>query len=135
MLAGFGRPWTGLEFIGFTVHTVRHGCVAWSARSGLCIAADQTRESDLHFFTRLAKKHDAVATVKKGRLVFKPIGSTIATTGDELETITITRADGDQHRYHSADRNAYSVCAPTGTTRTRPRKRACWWARKTTKSA
>jgi len=33
---------------------------------------DQTRESDLHFLTRLAKKHDAVATVKKGRLVFKP---------------------------------------------------------------
>lgn len=69
---------------------------------------DQTRESDLHFLTRLAKKHDAVATVKKGRLVFKPIGSTIAANGDELETLTITRADGDQHRYHSADRNAYS---------------------------
>ncbi|RZJ62927.1 MAG: phage late control D family protein [Acidovorax sp.] len=69
---------------------------------------DQTRESDLHFLTRLAKKHDAVATVKKGRLVFKPIGSTKAANGDDLETITITRADGDQHRYHSADRNAYS---------------------------
>ncbi|WP_010465901.1 contractile injection system protein, VgrG/Pvc8 family [Acidovorax radicis] len=69
---------------------------------------DQTRESDLHFLTRLAKKHDSVATVKKGRLVFKPIGSTKATNGDDLETITITRADGDRHRYHSADRNAYS---------------------------
>lgn len=69
---------------------------------------DQTRESDLHFLTRLAKKHDAVATVKKGRLVFKPIGSTKAANGEDLETITITRADGDQHRYHSADRNAYS---------------------------
>lgn len=69
---------------------------------------DQTRESDLHFLTRLARKHDAVATVKKGRLVFKPIGSTRAANGEDLETITITRADGDQHRYHSADRNAYS---------------------------
>ena len=29
---------------------------------------DQTGESDLHFLTRLAKKHDAVATVKKGHL-------------------------------------------------------------------
>lgn len=69
---------------------------------------DQTRESDLHFLTRLAQKHDAVATVKKGRLVFKPIGSTKAANGDELDTVTLTRADGDQHRYHSADRNAYS---------------------------
>ena len=69
---------------------------------------DQTHESDLHFLTRLAKKHDAVATVKKGRLIFKPIGSTKAANGDDLERITITRADGDQHRYHSADRNAYS---------------------------
>lgn len=69
---------------------------------------DQTRESDLHFLTRLAKKHDAVATVKKGRLVFKPIGATTSANGDELNAITITRAAGDQHRYHSADRNAYS---------------------------
>lgn len=69
---------------------------------------DQTQESDLHFLTRLAKKHDAVATVKKGRLIFKPIGSTRGSNGDEIDLITITRADGDQHRYHSADRNAYS---------------------------
>ena len=69
---------------------------------------DQTGESDLHFLTRLAKKHDAVATVKKGHLVFLPINGTKSSSGQELGAITITRAAGDQHRYHSADRNAYS---------------------------
>ena len=69
---------------------------------------DQTNESDLHFLTRLAKKYDAVATVKKGRLYFAPIGSTRGATGEEIAALTITRAAGDQHRYHSADRNAYS---------------------------
>ena len=57
---------------------------------------------------RLAKKHDAVATVKKGHLVFLPINGTKSSSGQELGAITITRAAGDQHRYHSADRNAYS---------------------------
>lgn len=69
---------------------------------------DQTNESDLHFLTRLAKKHDAVATVKKGRLVFLPINGTRSSTGQELEAITLTRAAGDQHRYHTADRNSYT---------------------------
>lgn len=73
---------------------------------------DQTHESDLHFATRLAKQHDAVCTVKKGRLVFIPINSRTNTTqqaaGAELDEWTLTRADGDRHRYHSAERNAYS---------------------------
>lgn len=69
---------------------------------------DQTNESDLHFLTRLAKKHDAVATVKKGRLVFLPINGTRSSSGEELEAITLTRAAGDSHRYHTADRHSYS---------------------------
>ena len=42
------------------------------------------------------------------RLLLIPLCCLMAANGDDLETITITRADGDQHRYHSADRNAYS---------------------------
>lgn len=69
---------------------------------------DQTNESDLHFLTRLARQHDAVATVKKGHLVFGPINGTKLSTGQAVPGMNLTRADGDQHRYHSADRNAYS---------------------------
>lgn len=69
---------------------------------------DQTHESDLHFATRLAKQYDAVCTVKKGRLAFIPINGSRNAAGVELEGRTLTRADGDQHRYHTAERNAYS---------------------------
>lgn len=63
---------------------------------------DQTHESDVHFLTRLAARYDAVATVKKGTLVFGAIDRMT------LAPVTITRRDGDQHRYHTSDREAYS---------------------------
>jgi phage protein D len=69
---------------------------------------DQTNESDLHFLTRLARQHDAVCTVKKGRLVFLPVNGTRSSTGEELAAIALTRAAGDQHRYHTADRHSYT---------------------------
>ena len=69
---------------------------------------DQTNESDVHFLTRLGRQHDAVATVKKGRLVFLPIGSTTNAAGKRLDAITLTRTDGDSHRYHQAARDSYT---------------------------
>ena len=63
---------------------------------------DQTHESDVHFLTRLAARYDAVATVKKGTLVFGAIDRM------KLAPVTITRRDGDQHRFHTSDREAYS---------------------------
>lgn len=69
---------------------------------------DQTHESDLHFCTRLASQHDAVCTVKKGHLLFLPVQDTRTSSGQPLRAVTITRGQGDQHRYHTADRAAYS---------------------------
>lgn len=70
--------------------------------------ADQTNESDVNFLTRLGRQHDAVATVKKGTLVFLPIASTRTAAGRELDAIMLTRADGDRHRYHLAARDSYT---------------------------
>lgn len=69
---------------------------------------DQTNESDIHFLTRLARLHDAVCTVKKSTLVFMPINSAHSASGQALDELTITRAAGDQHRWHMADRTAYT---------------------------
>lgn len=69
---------------------------------------DQTSESDLAFLTRLAKLHDAVATVKRGRVLFLPILGTTSSSGEPMPVINLTRADGDQHRFHTSDRDAYS---------------------------
>lgn len=70
---------------------------------------DQTNESDMHFLTRLAKLHDAVATVKKGTLVFLRTNSRTTASGQELGAVHITRMDGDQHRWHTADRTSYTA--------------------------
>jgi phage protein D len=69
---------------------------------------DQTNESDVNFLNRLGKRYDAVATIKAGALIFSPIGAGTTASGKPLPAITITRASGDQHRWHAADRNAYS---------------------------
>ncbi len=69
---------------------------------------DQTNESDVHFLTRLAKRFDAVATVKAGTLLFAPIGSGETASGTPLPDATIVRSDGDQHRYSLASRDSYT---------------------------
>ncbi|MBB2777981.1 UNVERIFIED_ORG: phage protein D [Comamonas terrigena] len=67
----------------------------------------QTNESDMHLLTRLARKHDAVATVKKKHLLFMPINGTRNSKGQRLPSIHITRQDGDQHRWSSSTRDAF----------------------------
>lgn len=69
---------------------------------------EQTNESDINFLTRLGKHYDAVATIKSGALIFCPIGHGTTATGKPLPSVILVRVDGDQHRYHAADRDAYS---------------------------
>ena len=69
---------------------------------------DQTGESDVHLITRLSKRHDAVATVKAGCLLFTPIGSGKTTSGLTLPSVSIRRQDGDKHRYSIAERDSYT---------------------------
>ncbi|ACD60041.1 phage late control D family protein [Xanthomonas oryzae] len=69
---------------------------------------DQANESDMNLLTRLGQRFDAVASVKAGALLFAPIGAGTTATGKPLATVTLTRRDGDQHRYSVADREAYT---------------------------
>jgi uncharacterized protein len=99
--------------LGTVAHTIagRNGLVARidPALASVPIAhVDQTNESDINFISRLGSQYDAVATVKAGRLLLLPINGTRTSAGAALPTLTVTRASGDQHRYHQADREAYS---------------------------
>nr|WP_229000438.1 contractile injection system protein, VgrG/Pvc8 family [Xanthomonas vesicatoria] len=69
---------------------------------------DQANESDMNLLTGLGQRFDAVATVKAGALLFAPIGAGTTVSGRPLPTVTLTRRDGDQHRYSVADRDAYT---------------------------
>lgn len=69
---------------------------------------DQTGESDANFLTRLAKEHDAIATVKAGKLLFIKTGDAKSATGIKLPTVELTRASGDSHSFLIADRENYN---------------------------
>ncbi|NWB21507.1 phage late control D family protein [Pseudomonas sp. D4002] len=68
---------------------------------------DQANESDANLISRLGEEFDAVASVKAGCLLCMPAGGGKTASGLNLPHITLTRADGDQHRYLLADRDSY----------------------------
>lgn len=79
-----------------------------SSLAGLPILQlDQANESDANLITRIGEEFDAVVTIKAGCLVCLPAGGGKTASGAELPHITLTRTDGDQHRYLQADRDSY----------------------------
>lgn len=69
---------------------------------------DQANESDANLLSRLGREHDAIATVKADRLLFLPTGKATTASGLSLPHVTLTRSDGDQHRFLQADRDSYT---------------------------
>lgn len=68
---------------------------------------DQANESDANMLTRLGELHDAVISVKAGCLICLPAGGGKTAGGAALPHITLTRSDGDGHRFLQADRDSY----------------------------
>lgn len=68
---------------------------------------DQANESDANLISRLGEEFDAVASIKAGCLLCLPAGGGKTASGLDLPHITLTRIDGDQHRYLQADRDSY----------------------------
>jgi phage protein D len=106
------RSWTG-QTLGAIVQTVAaaYGLspVISAALSVLELAqVDQANESDANLLSRLGQQFDAIASIKAGRLLFMPAGKSVTASGAPLPHITLTRADGDGHRFLQADRNSYS---------------------------
>ena len=83
--------------------------IAATLASELIDHLDQTNESDANLLTRLSGMFDAIATIKAGRLVFMPAGAGISASGKPLPVMSITRADGDQHRFSLAERDSYTA--------------------------
>lgn len=65
----------------------------------------QSRESDVAFLRRLGREHDAVATIKRGRLILSPIGKATTPAGRALPALTINRHDGDTHNFSRQKRD------------------------------
>ena len=69
----------------------------------------QQDESDMHFLQRLAERHNALFTVKEGRLVFAEKGAGAAASGQALAPVIVTpeRVITGTCRYQFADRAKY----------------------------
>lgn len=105
----------------------RHGLRARVAPplAGVQVAhIDQTHESDLNFLTRLGRRWDAVATIKKGTLIFQGINARATATGAQLGEVLIERRQGDDHRWHRAERGVYTGVKAEWQDNARARKRA-----------
>jgi len=69
---------------------------------------DQTNESDASFMMKLARQYGAIASVKSGNLLFIRQGQGRTASGKPLLVVTITRKEGDGHRFTLTDRGAYT---------------------------
>ncbi|NKD45976.1 hypothetical protein HEQ69_09675 [Haematospirillum jordaniae] len=85
----------------------RHGLAAAIHPDLAAIAIDhidQTNESDLNFISRLGEDHDALSTIKAGRLLFLPAASGVTASGAAMPSLTINRRDSDRHSFRTSDR-------------------------------
>lgn len=105
------------SYRGQTIGTIVRAIAARHALAAAVAAAldnqvidhiDQTGESDANFLTRLASDHDAIATVKQGKLLFIRTGAAQSASGVPLPPVQITRASGDTHSFAVADRDNYN---------------------------
>lgn len=76
-----------------------------AARAIPVLAQDQ--RSDVALLRWLGERFDALATVKKGILLFAPIGSGRSAQGSPIAPVSITRGAGDKFRYSRAERDSY----------------------------
>lgn len=67
-------------------------------------AIEQEGKSDMAFVRDLGRRYDAIATWKGGVLLFLPAGAATSAGGTALAAATITRQQGNQWEFSSAER-------------------------------
>lgn len=70
--------------------------------------ADQQRESDLNFITRLARQHGATATVKEGKLLVMPRNGGKSASGKAVPAIVLQPSDLIDYRLTFPDRASFA---------------------------
>jgi len=70
--------------------------------------ADQIKESDYHFITRLARQFDCTAKVADGKLLVLPRQGGESASGKSLPAVTINRSDVSRFQFRLDDRAVHS---------------------------
>lgn len=75
--------------------------------------ADQCGESDIHFLTRLARAHNATATVKENKLIVLPRGASTTASGAAVPVLTLRREELLGGEITFGDRSAVAAVRAT----------------------
>lgn len=75
--------------------------------------ADQLRESDYHFVTRLSRQYDCTAKLADGKLVVLPRQSGLSASGKTLGAVTIRRQDVQRFQFRFDDRDIQAAARAT----------------------
>ncbi|WP_129792583.1 contractile injection system protein, VgrG/Pvc8 family [Sphingosinicella sp. CPCC 101087] len=68
----------------------------------------QDQVSDMALIRRLGRRHDAVAQIRDGRLIFMPIGAGVTPGGREIPAAALTKRDGDKYSFRRVERGKYN---------------------------
>jgi uncharacterized protein len=82
----------------------RHGWLPVCRVQAQVARADQLRESDMHFITRLAGVYGATATVKDNKLLVLPRGAGKSASGETLPVVEVTPGMLSRYSFTFADR-------------------------------
>ncbi|MDB5724960.1 MAG: late control protein [Novosphingobium sp.] len=66
----------------------------------------QDQKSDMALLRQLGRRHDAIATVKDGKLIFSPIGKATTAGGATKPAVTLIRRQNWTHSYKRIERDA-----------------------------
>lgn len=107
------RGWQSTT-IGAIVSTIagEHGltpAVATDLASLAVARIDQTNESDPSFLTRLGQEHDAIASIKSGRLLFARRGQGTAVSGAEITPVELAPAQVTRWRLAISEAEKYTA--------------------------
>lgn len=72
-------------------------------------ASRQQSKSDMAFITALARRYDAVATVKNGALIFSPIGAGVTPSGTALPSVEMGRDMCSSWRWNRQKRDDHAA--------------------------
>ena len=75
--------------------------------------ADQIKESDFNFITRLAKQYDCTAKVADGKLLVMPRQGGQSASGKAFAPIVITRSDLSRWQFRLGDRDTHKSVGAT----------------------
>lgn len=98
----------------------RHGWIPVCRVQAQVARADQLRESDVSFITRLARLYGATAAVKDNKLLVLPRGAGKSASGEDLPVVEVTPGMLSRYSFTFADRalvsavNTYSHDHATG---------------------